>query len=46
MRGNVIKSNISAESNRIKNLVLQAFETIRILFLQKSVLKNFMIVHF
>ncbi len=37
MRGNVKKSNISAESNTIfKNLVLQALGTIRFRFLQKK----------
>jgi hypothetical protein len=42
MRGNVWKSNISAESNTIfKNLVLQALGTIRIRFLQKKYLKKF-----
>jgi hypothetical protein len=42
MRGNVYKSNISAESNTIvKNLVLQALGTIRFRFLQKKSNKKF-----
>ncbi len=46
IRGNVYKSNISAESNMIfKNLVLQALGTIKIRFLLKSILKNFMILY-
>ncbi len=46
IRGNVYKSNISAESNMIfKNLVLQALGTIKIRFLLKCILKNFMLVY-
>ncbi len=42
MRGNVKKSNISAESNTIlKNLVLQALGTIKFQFLQKKSKKKF-----
>jgi hypothetical protein len=42
MRGNVYKSNISAESNTIfKNLVLQALGTITFRFLQKKENKKF-----
>ncbi len=42
MRGNVKKSNISANSNKIfKNLVVQALGTIWFRFLQKKYLKKF-----
>ncbi len=46
IRRNIVKSNISVESNTmLKNLVLQALETERIQFLQKKYVKNFMLVN-